>query len=57
MGKNTKNFRQSARSLSGNRGAQTYATFNRSQPWHQKVINFLKVRGKGGFKSQSKKRS
>ncbi|MBI3486042.1 hypothetical protein HY025_03820 [Candidatus Daviesbacteria bacterium] len=47
MGKNTKFFRQSKRSLNGNRGAQTYALVNRFT-WHTKIINFLKVRGKGG---------
>lgn len=46
MGKQTHNFRQSHKSLSGNRGAQAYAKIQRLT-WHQKFINFLKVRGKG----------
>ncbi|MCL4367022.1 hypothetical protein M1563_02540 [Patescibacteria group bacterium] len=45
MGKNTKNFRQTARSRSGNQGAQNYAKITR-MPWHQKILNFVKVRGK-----------
>lgn len=47
MGKNTKNFRQSARSLSGSQNAQAYAKINRSGSWSSKIFNFLKVRGKG----------
>ncbi len=45
MGKNTRNFRQSKRSLSGSRGAQTYAQINRFV-WHEKILRFFKVKGK-----------
>lgn len=47
MGKNTKNFRQSNQSRSGDAGARAYNQVNRN-PWHQKVINFVITRGKGG---------
>lgn len=47
MGKNTKNYRQTNSSRSGDQGAQTYAQYNRT-PWHAKVLSFLKIRGKGG---------
>jgi hypothetical protein len=46
MGKNTRNFRQSSKSLSGNRGAQTFNQVQRAA-WHQRVWEYLKVRGKG----------
>ncbi|MBI4038217.1 hypothetical protein HY387_00995 [Candidatus Daviesbacteria bacterium] len=45
MGRQTKNFRQSAKSMSGSKGAQNFAKINRNA-WHMKVINFLKFRGK-----------
>lgn len=45
MGRQTKNYRQSAKSMSGNRGAQTYSQINR-EAWHTKLINFIKIRGK-----------
>ncbi|MDO8498370.1 MAG: hypothetical protein Q7S44_01105 [bacterium] len=49
MGKQVKNFRQSANSRSGSQGAQNYGQIQRSAPWHQKFINYFKVRGKGGL--------
>lgn len=45
MGRQTRYFRQSKKSLSGSQGAQQYAQINRG-PWHSKVLNWLKVRGK-----------
>ncbi len=45
MGKNTKNYRQTRSSMAGNRGAQAYASVQRGT-WHQRVWNYLKVRGK-----------
>lgn len=47
MGKNTRNFKQSKRSMNGNAGARNFAQANRSEGWHIKVLRFLKVRGKG----------
>lgn len=52
MGRETKNFRQSGKSLSGNQGARNYAQLNRGA-WHTKIINFIKVRGKGGTNGTS----
>lgn len=46
MGKQTRYFRQSKRSLSGNKGAQSYVLINRFN-WQTKILRFLKVRGKG----------
>lgn len=58
MGKNTRNFRQSKKSLSGNTGARNFAGVNR-QAWHQKLFNFIKVRGKAplrqGYEEQGGK--
>jgi hypothetical protein len=44
MGKQTRNFRQSGKSLSGNQGARNFNQQNRGA-WHSKLINYLKVRG------------
>jgi len=41
MGRETKNFRQSGKSMSGNQGARNYAEQNRGA-WHMKVINYFK---------------
>lgn len=41
MGKQTKNFRQSGKSLSGNQGARNYAQQNRGS-WHMRIINYFK---------------
>ncbi|MDD2823244.1 MAG: hypothetical protein PHQ59_04175 [Candidatus Daviesbacteria bacterium] len=47
MGKNTRNFRQSAQSRSGDMGAKNYSQVFRNYGWHTKIINWIKVRGKG----------
>ena len=53
MGKQTRNFRNTAKSISGNQGASQYRQVN-SGAWHSRLINYLKVRGKGGgFNGQS----
>lgn len=39
-------FKQSNRSLSGNQGAKTYAQVQRSEGWHNRLLSFIKVRGK-----------
>lgn len=41
MGKETRNFRQSNKSRSGNMGAQQYNQQNRGA-WHMKIINYFK---------------
>ncbi len=46
MGANTKNFRQSKRSLSGSQGAQNYAQVNRMGSWYGKISSLVKTRGK-----------
>jgi len=46
MGKNTKNFRQSNQSRSGDAGARAYNQVNRN-PWHQKLFKFINTRTKG----------
>lgn len=46
MGANTKNFRQSKRSLSGNQGAQNYAKVNRMGSWYGKIQSLVRPRGK-----------
>lgn len=46
MGRETKNFRQSGKSQSGNQGAKNYGQLNRGA-WHTRLINLIKVRGKG----------
>ncbi len=46
MGKQTKNFRQTAQSRGGDYGARNYNQQNRG-PWHVRMINFIKTRGKG----------
>ena len=51
MGKETRSFRQSGKSLSGNLGARNYAQQNRGA-WHR-VLNFIKVRGKDRLNGQS----
>lgn len=50
MGRQTKNFRQSARSLSGNNGAQNYGKVNRIGSFYGKITNLLKIRGKAEVK-------
>lgn len=53
MGRQTRNFRQSGKSLSGNEGARQYNQQNRGA-WHMRILNYIKVRGKGGgFSGQS----
>lgn len=47
MGRETRNFRQSKKSRSADNSDRNYARVNRD-PWHIKLINFIKVRGKGG---------
>ena len=47
MGRETKSFRQTNKSNSGNRGASNFGQQNRGA-WHTRLINFIKVRGKGG---------
>lgn len=44
MGKQTKNFRQTGKSRSGNDGARNYSQINR-EAWHMKVINYFKIKG------------
>ena len=46
MGKQTKNFRQSQKSISGSKGASIFAKQNRGQ-WHTKIINYFKFSKKG----------
>lgn len=48
MGKNTRNFRQTARSNNASAQASTYAKINRSGIWN-KIINPFKLR-KGEIK-------
>jgi len=50
MGRQTKNFRQSTRSLSGSNEAQNYAKVNRIGSFYGKIINLLKIRGKAEIK-------
>lgn len=50
MGKTTKYFKQSNKSLSGNQGARNYSQVVRAEGWHIRVINYLKSRGKAGPK-------
>ncbi|MDO8618990.1 MAG: hypothetical protein Q7R49_03560 [Candidatus Daviesbacteria bacterium] len=47
MGKQTKNFRQTKRDRNASIAASNYSEINRD-PWHKRLINFVKVRGKGG---------
>lgn len=51
MGRETRNFRQSAKARSGDQGARQYNQVNRGA-WHTRLINFIKVRGKGGINGQ-----
>lgn len=44
MGKQTKNFRQTGKSMSGNRGASNFGQQNRGA-WHQRVINYVFKKG------------
>ncbi len=46
MGKTTRYFKQSPKSMSGNMGARNFAKVIRSEGWHMRVINYFKVRGK-----------
>lgn len=48
MGKETRSFRQTNKATSRNRGASNFGQENRGA-WHTKLINFIKVRGKGGY--------
>ena len=50
MGRQTKNFRQSAQSQAGNRGAEAYGQINRQGPGYGKIKNLQKVRGKAEVK-------
>lgn len=50
MGRQTKIFRQSQKSFSGNRGASNFGQQNRGA-WHMRVINYFK---KGGENSKIK---
>ncbi len=52
MGRETHNFRQSNSSRQGSQSAQNYAKINRV-PWHSRIFNILKVRGKGENYGQS----
>lgn len=46
MGRQTKNFRQSQKSISGTQGARNFSQQNRNA-WHQRFINFVTTRGGG----------
>ncbi len=46
MGKNTKNFRQTAQSRSSNSGAQGYSQINRQGNWYGKIRGLFTVKGK-----------
>lgn len=48
MGKETRNFRQTKKARSADYSARNFANINRN-PWHMKIINFIKVRGKGNY--------
>lgn len=48
MGKNTRNFRQTARSINASAQASTYSQINRSGVWN-KIISKFKLR-KGEIK-------
>lgn len=48
MGRETRSFRQSNKSQSGNMGARNFAQQNRGA-WHTRLVNFIKTRGKGGY--------
>ena len=48
MGQNTRNFRQTNRSMNASANAQTYSQINRSGVWN-KIINKFKLR-KGEIK-------
>lgn len=52
MGKQTKNFRQSNRSMSGSKGASNFGQQNRGA-WHQRLITYISTRGKGEQDGQS----
>jgi hypothetical protein len=54
MGKQTRYFRQSKRSMSGDRGARNFGQITRSEGWHMKIINYIKVRGKRPDEEQMK---
>lgn len=47
MGRQTRHFRQSKSSMSGNAGARNFGPIMREDAWHTKLIGYLKVRGKG----------
>ena len=46
MGRETRSFRQSNKSRSGDMGARQYEKVNRGA-WHTRLVNFIRVRGKG----------
>lgn len=48
MGKSTRFFRQSKKTMSGNQGARNFSQIMRNPTWHVKIWN--KVRGKGSDK-------
>lgn len=53
MGRTTRYFHQSKKSLSGSQGAQTYAKISRMGSWYDKIARLVKVRGKGENYGQS----
>ena len=46
MGRETKNFRQTAKSMSGSQGARNYSRQNNGK-WHTKIVEYFKMK-KGG---------
>lgn len=48
MGKSKRYFRQSKKSITSNESARNFSQVNRGEGWHTKILNFIKVRGKGG---------
>ncbi len=46
MGKSTRVFRQSRKSMSGSSSARNFGPIMRSEGWHVRIWNYLKVRGK-----------
>lgn len=46
MGKNTRNFRQSASSRSADQSARNYSQVFRNYGWHTKILDWIKIRGK-----------
>lgn len=48
MGRNVRNFRQTKSSRTADQSTSNYSQVFRNYGWHTKIINWLKVRGKGG---------